>query len=321
MDGSMQESDEGGRESAAGLAAGIELGGTRCVCTLASAPDRIADQRILATGPHEPTLAAIEAVLAAWWEAPGFAALGIASFGPVDLDPASPSFGSIAASPKPGWQGVDVARRLGRPFPVPTVFDTDVNGAAAAEMAWGIGRGLGDFAYVTVGTGVGVGLIVDGRPVRGFGHCELGHVRIARAAGDDWPGACHFHGDCVEGLASGPAIARRLGGADPAALPPDHPVWDGVAHALGQLCHVIVCAAAPRRIAIGGGVAAGQPHLLSRIGQRLTESLAGYSEPPGERPYVAAPGLGAAAGPLGPIALALSAGRRPPAAGRNRQSG
>jgi fructokinase len=321
MDGSMQESDERERGSTAEFVAGIELGGTRCVCTLAGAPDRIADQRILATGPPEQTLAAIATILAGWWRAHGFAALGIASFGPVDLDPASPAFGSILVSPKPGWQGADVARRLGRPFPVPTVFDTDVNGAAAAEMAWGAGRGLRDFAYVTVGTGVGVGLIVDGRPLRGFGHCELGHVRIARQPGDDWPGACPFHGDCVEGLASGPAIATRLGGADPAALPPDHPVWESVGHALGQLCHVIVCAAAPRRIAVGGGVANGQPHLLPRIEQRLMQSLAGYREPPGERPYVTAPGLGAAAGPLGPIALALSAGRPPPAAGRNRPSG
>lgn len=311
------------RDNEDGLVAGVELGGTRCVCTLAAGPDPIEDQRILATGPPEETLAAIEAILAEWWQRQAFAAVGLASFGPLDLDPASAAFGSIAATPKPGWQGVDLVRRLGGPFPVPVAFDTDVNGAAAAELAWGVGRGMADFAYVTVGTGVGVGLIVDGKPVRGFRHCELGHIRVARLPGDEWPGACLYHGDCVEGLASGPAIARRLGGADPAALPPDHPVWDIVADALAQLCHAIVCAAAPRRIAIGGGVAAGQPHLLPRVERRLMASLAGYMEPPGERPYVTAPGLGAAAGPLGPIALAkaLNPGRAPRAAGRSRPSG
>lgn len=304
------------------LVAGIELGGTRCVCTLAGGPGRVVDQRTLATGPPGEMLAALEAILADWWRDGGFAALGIASFGPLDLDPGSAAYGSIAFSPKPGWQAVDVARRLGGPYSVPVAFDTDVNGAAAAERMWGVGQGLADFAYVTVGTGVGVGLIVDGKPVRGFGHCELGHIRVARPAGDDWPGACPFHGDCVEGLASGAAISRRLGGADPAALPADHPVWDLVAQALAQLCHAIVCAAAPRRIAIGGGVAAGRPHLVPLIGQLLTQSLAGYTEPPGQGPYVTAPGLGAAAGPLGPIALAkaLGAGRRRPAAARSRPS-
>lgn len=318
MDWSMEGPDIG-----EALVAGIELGGTSCVCTLAAGPQRIEDQQIVATESPGETLAGVEAVLAEWWRGGGFAALGIASFGPLDLDPDSPAFGSIAASPKPGWQSVDVARPLGRPFPVPLAFDTDVNGAAAAELSWGAGQGLADFAYVTVGTGVGVGLIVDGKPVRGFRHCELGHMRVARPAGDDWPGACPFHGDCVEGLASGRAISRRLGGADPADLSPDHPVWELAAQALAQLCHAIVCATAPRRIAIGGGVASGRPHLVARIGRLLAESLAGYMEPPGERPYVTAPGLGAAAGPLGPIALAkaLAARRqRRPAAGRSPPS-
>ena len=231
----------------------------------------------------------------------------MASFGPVDLDPRSQSYGFITGSPKPGWQRIDVARRLPAPFPVPSAFDTDVNAAALAEIAWGAGRGLGDFAYVTVGTGVGVGLIVNGRPTRGFQHCELGHVRIARLIGDVWPGVCPYHGACVEGLASGPAIKDRLGGEDAAALAADHEVWETVAHALAQLCHVIVCAAAPKRIVIGGGVVSGQPHLLPRIEALLAESLAGYVELPSGAAYVTAPGLGDSAGPLGPIALALAA--------------
>lgn len=288
--------------------AGVELGGTKCVCTLAAAPREVLDRHVIATTSSDETIGAIERVLTRWWREGPFAALGIASFGPVDLDHASPSWGHIITSPKPGWQRADVARRLGRPFEVPIGFDTDVNGAALAEIMWGAGQGLRDFAYVTVGTGVGVGLIVNGKPTRGFQHCEMGHIRIARPAGDDWPGICPYHGDCLEGLVSGPAIKARLGGGDPCALPPDHPLWDGVAHGLAQLCHVIVCAAAPLRIVVGGGVVDGQPHLLLRIDALLKESLAGYMELP-PAPYVTAPMLGSEAGPLGPIALAAAAWR------------
>ncbi|HEY0413047.1 MAG TPA: ROK family protein [Allosphingosinicella sp.] len=278
--------------------AGVELGGSKCVCTLASGPDDIAAREIVPTTTPDETLGRIEAVLGGW----DFAAFGIASFGPVDLDPSSPIWGFITSTPKPGWRGTDVAGRLGRRFGRRPAFDTDVNGAALAEMRWGAGQGLADFAYVTVGTGVGVGLIVNGAPTRGFQHGELGHIRIARLPGDDWPGACPYHGDCVEGLAAGGAVAARTGAAA-AGLPSEHPVWDSVAHALAQLCHVIVCAGAPRRIVIGGGVVAGRPHLLERIETRLVASLAGYMPvPPG--PYVTTPGLGGLAGPLGPIALA-----------------
>jgi len=171
-------------------------------------------------------------------------------------------------------------------------------------MRWGAGRGFADFAYVTVGTGVGVGLVVNGRPTRGFLHGELGHVRLPRLPGDDWPGACPYHGACVEGLASGTAIRARIGARSVDALTPDDPLWDSVAHALAQLCHVIVCAAAPRRIAIGGGVVERQPHLLPRIGALLVESIAGYMPIPEPETYVCPPQLGVLAGPLGPIAMA-----------------
>jgi fructokinase len=283
--------------------AGVELGGTKCVVTLAEGGDVIDQARVPTTSPAA-TLAAIAAHLRRW---EGVAALGVASFGPVDLDRASPTYGSITSTTKRGWRDTDVLGPLAQGLNVPTAFDTDVNGAALAEIAWGAGRGLVDFAYVTVGTGVGVGLVVNGRPTRGFLHGELGHVRVPRLAGDDWPGACPFHSDCVEGLASGSAIAARLGGRGVDALAADDPLWEGVAYALAQLCHVIVCAAAPRRIAIGGGVVDRQPHLLPRIGRLLDESLAGYITLPAGGDYVCAPGLGALAGPLGPIALARRA--------------
>jgi fructokinase len=289
------------------LLAGVELGGTKCICTLASADGEIVVQDVVPTGADpDDTLGRIAAILARWHSERGFASLGIASFGPVDLDTASPSWGFITTTPKPGWAQVDVAGRLGRGLDVPLAFDTDVNGAALAEMKWGAGQGMADFAYITVGTGIGVGLIVNGAPTRGFGHSELGHIRVARLPGDDWPGACRYHGACVEGLVAGGAIAARLGGSA-AGLPEDHVVWESVAHALAQLCHVIVCAAAPRRIVIGGGVVSGNPHLLPRIEAMLVESLAGYVLLPGGFPYVTAPGLGDRAGPLGPIALAASA--------------
>jgi fructokinase len=189
---------------------------------------------------------------------------------------------------------------------VPTGFDTDVNGAALAEMRWGAGRGFDDFAYITVGTGVGVGLIVAGKPTRGFGHCELGHIRVARLPGDDWPGSCPFHGDCVEGLASGSALKARHGD-ELSSLAPNNPAWDSVAWALAQLCQAIVSAAAPRCITIGGGVIDQQPHLLAKVQSTLVQSLNGYIGLPRGGDYIQAPALGRDAGPLGAIAIAMSA--------------
>jgi fructokinase len=286
--------------------AGIELGGTKCVCTLAASHEQVLDQKIIATTTPEATLPAIEHVLGGWRRGSGIRALGIASFGPVDLDRTSPSYGAIKSTPKPGWSGTEIVGRLSRSAAAPAGFDTDVNGAALAEMRWGAGQGYADFAYITVGTGVGVGLIVDGKSARGFGHGELGHIRIVRAPGDEWPGTCPFHGACVEGLASGPAIETRLGTRELSDVGADDPFWDLVAHPLAQLCHVLACSTAPMRIAIGGGVIEHQPHLLNRIESLLVGSLAGYVDLPAT-PYVVAPALGGQAGPLGSIALAMDA--------------
>lgn len=297
----LGKGDGGG---AAPLLAGVELGGTKCICTLAAAPDAVLAQTIIPTETPETTLAAIEAVLTDWWRGRGFAALGIASFGPLDLEPRSRLFGHILTTAKPGWSMTDVAGRLARPFPVPMAFDTDVNGAASAEMRWGCGQGLDDFAYITVGTGVGVGLIVNGRPTRGIGHSELGHLRVPRLETDDRPSGCPFHSDCVEGLASGTGIKAALGAAHLADVAQDDPVWDRAASAIASLCHALVCATGPHRIAIGGGVIERQPHLLDRIEPMLRESMNGYLRLPDGGPYIVAPALGDQAGPLGPIAMA-----------------
>jgi fructokinase len=283
---------------------GVEFGGTKCAAILARDPGDVLAREVIPTTSPEETLSRIEHILTEWKQDHRFDALGIASFGPIDVDPGSGTYGHILATPKPGWAQINVAPRLQQAIGVPTAFDTDVNGAALAEMQWGAGQGLDDFAYVTVGTGVGVGLIVNGQPTRGFAHCELGHVRIVRLPGDGWPGSCPYHGDCVEGLASGSALQARFGNRLN-ELNPDHPVWDSVAWTLAQLCHAIVCAAAPRRIVIGGGVIDHQPHLLGGIQSRLVESLNGYMRLPPDDDYIRAPGLGNDAGPFGAIALAM----------------
>lgn len=290
-------------DGAAALTAGVELGGTKCICTLASGPQDIREQHVVPTSDPGTTMKQIRTVLEAWWQGPGFEALGIASFGPLGLDRARQDYGQVLATTKPGWPGADVAGTLARDFPVPMAFDTDVNGAALAERRWGAGRGLDDFAYMTVGTGVGVGLIVNGAPLRGFGHCEMGHLRVPRLAGDTWPSSCRFHDDCVEGLASGSALQLALEGRSPAELAPEDPLWARIVDAVAKLCHAMATSTAPRRIVIGGGVFAAQPHLMPRIEPALRASLAGYLVLP-EGPYVVAPELGAQAGPLGPIALA-----------------
>ena len=290
--------------------AGVELGGTKCVCTLAHGPDEILDQRTVPTTSPSETLAAIGAILSEWERGPGVAALGIASFGPLDLDPGSEGYGRITATNKPGWQGTDVRGVLSARLAVPVGFDTDVNGAALAEIRWGSGQGLSDFAYITVGTGVGVGLIVHGEPTRGIGHSELGHIRVPRLPADHVKSACRYHDDCVEGLASGPALLARLDGRSPSGLSPDDPVWSPIVHTLGALCHALVCATGPYRIAMGGGVISGQAHLLDRINAALIDSLAGYIPLPTGGAYVVAPRLGDLAGPLGSIALAANAAGR-----------
>jgi fructokinase len=285
---------------------GVELGGTKCVVIVANDADEVLARTVVATTSPDETLGQVEAILAGWKNSSGFDALGIASFGPIDVDPHSPSYGYLLATTKPGWSGTDIGPRLQRASGVPMALDTDVSGAAFAEMRWGSGRGMDDFAYITVGTGVGVGLIVNGQVARGFGHSELGHIRVSRLAGDDWPGSCAFHGDCVEGLASGFSLRARFAN-DVDNLGPDDPVWESVVWAIAQLCHAIVCAAAPKRIAIGGGVIGRQAHLLGRIGAKLIESLNGYIDLPDDGPYIRAPELGEDAGPLGAIALAMKA--------------
>lgn len=287
------------------LTAGVELGGTKCIAILADGPGRIAAQASVPTTDPGTTLAGLRAILESW--RPRFASIGIGAFGPLDLDITSPGYGSLRGTPKAGWDGVNLVSAFAG-LGAEVHIDTDVNGAALAEGAWGAAQRLNSWTYITVGTGVGVGTIIDRRPVAGLGHSEAGHLRVSRLPGDDWPGACPFHGDCVEGLASGPAIAARAG-VPGEALEPESPAWDSVLHALAGLCHNLVLTAAPQRILVGGGVVASRPDLLPQLRSRLLASLGGYAFAAlieGDDNYLGAPGLGRLAGPLGAIAIGAS---------------
>jgi len=285
---------------------GVETGGTWVVCALGTGPDDIAAEETFATGEPEPTLARV----AEFFErGPRPAAIGIGSFGPVDLDPESPTWGHVTSTPKPGWANTAVAPVLAERLGVPVRFDTDVTTAALGEQRWGAAAGVDSVCYLTVGTGIGAGLLIDGRPVHGLVHPEVGHLRVPHdRERDPFPGACPAHGDCWEGLAAGGAIGQRWG-VHPRELPDDHPAWKLEAEyvALGILA--IVCVASPRRIVIGGGVM-GRPGLLDSVRARLVELNAGYLDTPmlgdAVSRYVVAPALGERAGVLGAIALAKS---------------
>ena len=286
----------------------VEAGGTKFVCGVGSTPEDLVTARIPTTTPAE-TLAA---VVRFFQREAGRAleAVGIASFGPVDLHPGSPSFGYITSTPKPGWRGTDLAGTLGRALGVPVGVDTDVNGAALGEARWGAARGLADFLYLTVGTGIGGGAMVNGQLLHGLLHPEMGHLRIPHdRTRDPFAGGCPFHGDCLEGLASGPAIEARWGTV-PRELPAEHPAWALEAAYLAAGLHNLVCTLSPRRIVIGGGVLH-QPCLLPLVRAELTRLLNGYIQAAEiveeiDR-FVVLPELGDRAGVLGALVLAEGA--------------
>jgi fructokinase len=255
------------------------------------------------TQPDETIARAVEFFRAR----PEIAAIGIASFGPIDPNLESPTFGYITSTPKAGWRNCDFAGAIGRALGVPVAFDTDVNAAALAEHRWGAARGLANFIYVTVGTGIGGGAMLDGRLLHGRLHPEMGHVRIPHdRLRDPFAGNCPYHGDCLEGLAAGPAIEARWG--QPGNLLPDgHAAWtlEGEYLALGILNWTVTLA--PQRIILGGGIMQ-RRELLPKIPVRLAELLNGYMDPPD----LALPELGTRAGVLGAIALATDLPNDPP---------
>ena len=296
------------------LFAGIEAGGTKFVCAVGTDPNDLrAFTRFPTTTPAETLARVIEFLDAAQRQHGALSAIGVAAFGPLDPDPASPTYGFITTTPKPGWAHTDFVGTLRQHVAIPIAFDTDVNGAGLGEWRWGAARGLDTFIYLTIGTGIGGGGMVRGRLLHGLMHPEMGHILLRRdPQRDPFPGICPYHGDCLEGLASGPAIEHRWG-QKASTLPPDHPAWDLEADYLAQALHTFICTLSPQRIILGGGVMH-QTHLFPRIRARVQRSLNAYIQSPAllehMEDYIVPPGLGDRAGVLGAIALAERAFRQ-----------
>jgi fructokinase len=306
---------QGRRVGAPLVFGGIEAGGTKFLCGIAREDGAILEEtRIPTTTPAETLNSASDFFAQAAERHGDMAALGIGSFGPLSLRPTASDHGCITSTPKPGWQNADLLGHFRRTLGVPIALDTDVNAAAVGELLFGGGRGLDTFCYITVGTGIGVGLLIDGTPHGGANHPEAGHVRLVRDPADmDFPGICPFHGDCAEGLASGPAMQARW--AVPAEqLPDDHPAWPIAAHYVAELCATLTYTVRPDRIIVGGGVM--RPHMYGLVRRALMEKLAGYDSSLRDldvTDYIARPVAGASAGLTGALALAfrLVTGRWP----------
>jgi fructokinase len=294
----------------------IEAGGTKFVCGIIEAeisagskPEMLARRSIPTTSPAETLGAALEFFKseAASHASGGLVALGIGSFGPVDLRLSSPTWGYITATPKPLWRDTDVAGFFRDRLGLAIAFDTDVNAAAYGELLWGAAQGLEDFIYVTVGTGIGGGVYSNGALLHGLGHPELGHIKVQREASDGYPGNCPFHKDCIEGMASGPAIAGRWK-VKPEELAPDHEAWELEATYLARAFAAYALVLSPELILLGGGVGL-RPGMAERVAALVGEELGGYLPALGDRErlsrFVLRPQLGADAGLLGAAALAL----------------
>ena len=286
---------------------GIETGGTKWACAIGTGPDSLsAAATIPTTTPKETIDRTVD-----FFQCEGpVAAIGIGSFGPIDPKITSETWGHITSTPKPGWAHTDVGQEIRRRLSVPVAFDTDVSAAALGENRWGAAQGLDTFCYITVGTGIGGGVMAHGMLLHGLVHPEFGHLRIPHdKERDPFPGVCPYHGDCWEGLASGVAIEARWG-RPPDELAEDAAVWTLEAHYLALGLMSVICVLSPERIIIGGGVMR-HPEVLPLVHRELCELLNGYLESAavGEEidSYVTLPGLGAKSGVLGAIALAQMA--------------
>jgi fructokinase len=286
---------------------GIEAGGTKFLCGVADEVGRVLDEiRIPTTSPGETLAAASQFFTRAAGRYGRMSALGIGSFGPLSLRPTAADYGHITSTPKPGWSNADLLGHFRRTLSVPMVLDTDVNAAALGELLFGSGRGLDTFCYVTIGTGIGVGLLIGGTPHGGANHPEAGHIRVIRAPGDGaFAGICPYHGDCLEGLACGPAIHARWG--TPAEqLADTHPAWTIEAHYVAELCASLTYIVRPDRIIIGGGVM--RPPMYGSVRAMLEHKLGGYDASLRDLDlddYIARPTAGSSAGFAGALALAF----------------
>ena len=291
----------------------IEAGGTKFVCAVGSSPHELRAQvRIPTTTPVETLARCIEFFQAQ----PPVVALGVGCFGPLELRSAAPRYGYITSTPKPGWSNTDIVGPLRTALAVPVGFDTDVNGAVLGEARWGAAQGLGTAVYITIGTGIGGGALIDGRLAHGLVHPEMGHILLPREADDQsFAGVCPFHGArCWEGLASGPALEKRWG-QRAETLPADHPAWDLQARYIASALTTLVLVLSPERIIVGGGVMQAAT-LFPAIRTQLSRSLAGYVQAEAMlnnlNEYIVPPALGPLAGIAGALALAEQAPPRTP---------
>ena len=290
------------------LFGGIEAGGTKFVCMVGTGPEGVIRETHFPTAQPEETLQQAIAFFEPFARRDELAAIGIGSFGPLDLNPDSPTYGYITTTPKTEWTQFDLRGRVAQALGLPVAFETDVNAAAYGEHAWiAENRSLDPFLYMTVGTGIGVGALVNGRPFHGLVHAEAGHFALPHDRGKDpFPGICPYHGDCLEGLASGPAMRARWG-QEAERLPDSHPGWDLEAEYIALGLADLIYAISPRRIVLGGGVAQ-HGGLHEAVRHKVQRILNGYIHSPlildsiGE--FIVPPRLGNRSGVLGAIALA-----------------
>jgi fructokinase len=293
--------------------AAIEAGGTKFVCAVGTSDGALLERARFATRDPKSTLAEALTFFEAAAQRHGRPrALGIASFGPLELNPHAPLYGRLLRTPKPGWHDADLIAPFAH-LGIPIALDTDVNAAALAESVWGAGRGLDSLVYVTVGTGIGGGVVVHGRTLRGLMHPELGHVHPRRHPDDlGFAGICPHHGDCLEGLANGPAIVARLG-HELGNASPDHPIWEIEADYLGQLCAQLTLTLSPQRIVLGGGVMQ-HARLFVQIRARAQHWLGGYLArrqlEDGIDDYIVPPNLDDRSGILGALLMAVESSQQ-----------
>jgi fructokinase len=289
------------------LYGGVEAGGTKFICAIGSGPGQISSEtRIATTSPDETLRSVVDFFRLAIIEK-AVTKVGVACFGPLDLEPRSGTYGFITSTPKPGWRNTDITGRLQSELGVRVVLDTDVNGAALAESVWGAGKGYDPLLYLTIGTGIGGGYVNAGQTLKGLIHPEMGHIRIPHNLNQDpFPGNCPFHGDCFEGLASGPALQTRFGRPG-TEIPDGDPFWQLESHYIALALQDFVLTLSPRKVILGGGIMQ-RTFLFEMIRSELGGLLNGYVQHPvllnHLDEYVVPPMLGSEAGVLGAIALA-----------------
>ncbi|GAB6988374.1 ROK family protein [Paenibacillus pini] len=287
------------------LLGAIEAGGTKFVCGIGKEDGTVLERISFPTTTPEETMAQV----VSFFEGKGVEAIGAGSFGPIDPVKGSPTYGRITTTPKPHWSQFDMVGYLRSHFNVPIEFDTDVNGAALGEYTWGAAKDADSCLYITVGTGIGAGAVVNGELVHGLSHPEMGHIMVRRHPKDSYEGTCPYHGDCLEGVAAGPSLSRRWG-VQGAELTKDHPAWEMEAYYLAQALMNYILILSPQKIVMGGGVMK-QLQLFPLIHSQLQQLLGGYLQLDETNAniadYIVPPQLGDNAGLCGALALAKKA--------------